>query len=305
MLTIHHLCKRYGSHQVLHQLSLALKPGEIYGLLGPNGAGKTTTINIVCDLVKADRGSVTIGGQAVGFATKALIGVMPQANLLYQGLTCAENLRFFARIYGLAPQAQHQRVIACLDAVNLLPQANRTVHTLSGGMQRRLSLAIAMVHQPPLMILDEPTTGLDVEARYEVWSLIRQLQATGVTVLLTTHLLDEVERLCHRIGILKQGQLMAEGTLLELKQRIPACEVVTVDTPTPDAAIARAQEHGFTPRHYGSELAFWVPEQLELKQLVDCFAGIQLHAVGRQPVGLEHVYMEITRNAAQGSQPVA
>lgn len=296
MLTIHHLCKRYGQRPVLNELSLTLQPGEIYGLLGPNGAGKTTTINIVCGLLRGDGGTVTIGGQPAGQATKSLIGVMPQANLLYGGLTCAENLRFFARLYGLSRAVQQRRVAECLAAVNLQAQAQRPAEALSGGMQRRLSLAIAMVHQPPLIILDEPSTGLDVEARYDVWGLIRQLKADGTTVLLTTHLLDEVERLCDHIGILKGGTLAAEGTLEQLRQRIPAQEVITVDTPDPEAAIDRARAHGFTPRHYGTDLAFWVPQALDFQQLAACFAGIPVASIARRPVGLEHVYVEVTRN---------
>ena len=167
-------------------------------------------------------------------------------------------------------------------------------------MQRRLSFAIAIVHRPKLLILDEPTTGLDIEARQEVWHLIRQLsREQGMTILLTTHLLDEAERLCQRIGIIKEGKLLAEGTLAELRQHIPACEIVTVDTADPAAAIARATTHGFTPRRYGSELTFWVPEELELKELLARFDGVPLDAISRSPVKLEHIYLEVT----QGAQP--
>lgn len=296
MLKIENLSKRYGRQPVLQQLSLELQPGEIYGLLGPNGAGKTTTINIICGLVQADSGRVILGGRPVGEATKAMIGIMPQENLLYPSLTCQENLAFFARLYGVSRADRRQRIATCLQAVNLMPQAHVPTEKLSGGMRRRLSLAMAMVHRPKLVILDEPTTGLDVESRYEVWSLIRQLKAMGVTVLLTTHLLDEVERLCQRIGILKQGQLLAEGNLEALQRRIPAHEVVTVETDEPEAAIAQAQRYGFTPRYYGSELAFWVPDQLELKDLLDRFEGVPLTSISRHPVRLEHIYIEITRN---------
>ncbi|PSN18498.1 ABC transporter ATP-binding protein [filamentous cyanobacterium CCP5] len=299
MLQIEQLSKRYGSKVILDRLNLYLKPGEIYGLLGPNGAGKTTTINLICGLLKADTGTVRIGGQPASGATKSLIGVMPQQNLLYQSLTCAENLGFFGRIYGLPRSLRRQRIAACLTAVNLLDRAKTPVEQLSGGMQRRLSLAVAIMHQPQLLILDEPTTGLDIEARREVWQLIRGLKQQGMTVLLTTHLLDEVEKLCQRIGIIKQGRLLAEGSLADLRQWLPAEEIVTVETPDGERAIAAGRTHGFTPRWYGSELTFWIPEKLELRELLDRFEGVRLDAISRQPVGLEHIYLEITQTAEQ------
>ncbi|MEO0456368.1 MAG: ABC transporter ATP-binding protein [Cyanobacteria bacterium P01_A01_bin.114] len=294
MLQIQNLSKTYGKRQALTNLTLALHPGEIYGLLGPNGAGKTTTINLLSGLLKPDRGTVLIGQHQVSEATKPLLGIMPQQNLLYQSLTCQENLSFFAKIYGLNAKQRAQRIAFCLKAVNLQDRANSVVESLSGGMQRRLSLAVAIVHQPKLVVLDEPTTGLDIEARHEVWTLIRNLRREGVTVLLTTHLLDEAERLCDRIGVIKQGRLLTQGTLSELQTHIPAQEIVTLQTTDEPGAIARAQQHGFTPRHYGSDLAFWIPQQLELKDLIERFEGLPVDSIARSPVKLEHIYLEVT-----------
>ncbi|NEQ47281.1 MAG: ABC transporter ATP-binding protein [Leptolyngbya sp. SIOISBB] len=296
MLSIRNLSKTYRGRQALQNLSLDILPGEVYGLLGPNGAGKTTTINLICGLLQADEGQVFVNSQAAGLATKPWIGVMPQENLLYRTLTCEENLQFFAKIYGLSRRRRSLRIQDCLAAVNLSDRAKTPVEKLSGGMQRRLSLAVAIVHSPKLLILDEPTTGLDIEARHEVWNLIRLLsREQGMTILLTTHLLDEAERLCQRIGIIKAGQLLTEGTLAELRQRIPACEIMTVETKEPTAAIARAQDLGFTPRHYGADLAFWVPEELELRELLARFEGVPLDAISRSPVKLEHIYLEVTQ----------
>ncbi|HIK45326.1 MAG TPA: ABC transporter ATP-binding protein [Leptolyngbyaceae cyanobacterium M65_K2018_010] len=312
MLTLDDLCKRYGPTPVLQHLNLALQPGEIYGLLGPNGAGKTTTINIICGLLKADAGAVYIGGKLANRTTRRWIGVVPQSNLLYDSLTCRDNLAFLGRLYGLSGQDCQHRIQVCLEAVNLLAQKDPPAERLSGGMQRRLSLAAAMLHRPKLVILDEPTTGLDIEARQEVWQLIRQFKAMGVTILLTSHLFDEVERLCQRIGILKQGQIVAEGSLDQLRSRIPAQEVVTVETPNPTAAIARAQQLGYGHRYYGGDLSFWVPEPLDLKELIDQFEGVPLDSLARHPVKLEHVYLEITRgerhraeeSGIKGQEPV-
>jgi ABC-2 type transport system ATP-binding protein len=295
VLKIERLKKTYGNQPVLQDLSLAIAPGEIYGLLGPNGAGKTTTINILCHLLRADGGTVEINGQPISERTKQVIGVAPQENLLYRTLTCEENLSFFASLYGLSGRQKRQRVQICLEMVGLTGWAKCPAERLSGGMQRRLSLAIALIHQPEFLILDEPTTGLDLEARYDVWEWIRQQQQEGITILLTTHLLDEAERLCQRIGILKQGRLLAQGTLEELRQWIPAQEVILVKTRAEEQAIARARELGFTHRYYGNELAFWIPQSLELKDILDRFDGIPIDSIARQPVKLEHIYLEVTR----------
>jgi len=295
VLRIENLKKSYGGRPVLQDLTLNIPDGEIYGLLGQNGAGKTTTINIICNLLKADSGAIAINNQSVSEATKKLIGVAPQENLLYKTLSCEENLNFYAQIYGLNAQERRQQVKICLAAVNLLDRAKSPVETLSGGMQRRLNIAVALVHQPKLVILDEPTTGLDIEARYEIWDLIRRLKNQGITVLLTTHLLDEAERLCQRIGIMKGGRIVAEGSLEELRKRILAQEIVVVQTTQEEKAIARGKECGFTHRYYGNDLAFWLPEQLELKEIISRFDGIPLASIARQPVRLEHIYVEVTQ----------
>jgi ABC-2 type transport system ATP-binding protein len=295
MLLIKNLNKSYGKAKVLNNLNLHIESGKIYGLLGANGAGKTTTINIICNLVKADSGNIEINQQKISAATKNIIGIAPQENILYKTLTCAENLNFFASIYGLDKKTRQQQVQATLAAVNLLDRANSPVETLSGGMQRRLNIAVALVHQPKLVILDEPTTGLDIEARYEIWELIRQLRNQGITILLTTHLLDEAERLCNKIGILKHGQILAEGSLAELRRMIPAAEILVLQTTQETEAIACAQASGFTPKRYGHELAFWLPEPLELKEIIARFEGIKIEAIAIVPVRLEHIYLEVTQ----------
>lgn len=295
MLKIDNLCKSYGNRVVLEHLNLHIKSGEIYALLGPNGAGKTTTINILCNLLQPDRGSITLNDQNLSQNTKVLLGVAPQENLLYRSLSCEENLNFFAKIYGLNSIDRKQRVQFSLEAVNLLDRAKSPVETLSGGMQRRLNIAVALVHNPKVLILDEPTTGLDIESRQEIWDLIKKLQTENMTILLTTHLLDEAEKICDRIGILKHGRIAAEGTLDVLKTLIRAAEILVVQTPEEGRLIARAQKCGFTPRRYGGDLTFWVPEYLELREILFRFEGITIDSISRHPVKLEHIYLEITQ----------
>ena len=300
MLTVQNLSKYYGDRSILQDVSLHIPQGEIYGLLGPNGAGKTTIINIICNLIQPDRGTVKIDGELIGDATKSLIGIAPQDNLLYKGLTCWENLEFFATLYGLRGEARTKQVRSCLEAVNLIDRSHSLVGVLSGGMVRRMNMAIALVHHPKLVILDEPTTGLDIEARYEIWELIGQLRAQGTTLLLTTHMLEEAERLCQTIGILKNGHLLVEGDLAKLRQVIPAEEIVFMRTTAEKNAIDRARELGFTERHYGNDLAFWLPEHKTLVELVNLFDGISIDSISIQPIRLEHIYIEIT----QAAQPV-
>jgi ABC-2 type transport system ATP-binding protein len=298
VLQVHNLCKQFGDRPVLNDLSFQVPTGEVYGLLGPNGAGKTTTINMICNLLHPDQGTIWINQQPLSETSKPLIGVAPQANLLYKSLTCAENLDFFARIYGLSQMQRIQQVYDCLEMVNLLDRAQSLVETLSGGMQRRLSIALALVHRPQLVILDEPTTGLDIEARYEIWQLIGKLKSQGITVLLTTHLLEEAERLCDRIGIIKTGKLLTEGTLSQLKKWVSAVLIAVVQTDQEELAIARAEKLGLPQRRYGGDLAFWLPQALDLKQILDYFDGIILNSVALEPVALEHIYLEVTQNNA-------
>lgn len=295
MLLIDSLCKAYGKRVVLDHLNLNLPTGELYGLLGSNGAGKTTLINILCRLLNADQGTIVLNDVPLARIPKRWIGVAPQANLLYQSLTCAEHLNFFARLYGLPPRGLRDRVRHCLDLVGLADRSSSLAETLSGGMQRRLSLAIALIHGPKLLILDEPTTGLDVESRHDLWSLISKLRQQGLTILLTTHLLDEAEKLCQRIGILDRGKIIAEGSMEDLRPTIAACELLVIQTEQEQQCVARASQLGWTHRYYAGELTLWLPEPHSLAAIVQLFEGIPLQAIARQPIRLEHLYLEITQ----------
>jgi len=295
MIEIRGLKKAFDGRSVLDDLSCTMEAGGIYGLLGPNGAGKTTTINILCGLLDADGGEITIGGEPVSGSSRDRIGVVPQEISLYRDLTCRENLAFFARIYGLQSSDTDRRTNELIELFGLGTYRDTPVTVLSGGWQRRVNIAVALVHSPAVLVLDEPTSGLDVEARFELWELIHELRQQAVTILLTTHQLEEAERLCSRIGIIKNGAIVAEGSLDELRARVPASQIALVESEGEDRLRPAVEKLGWRHREYGNRLMLLLPEEMTLNELVNRFAGIPLTSVTLQDVRLEHVYLELTR----------
>lgn len=296
MLEINQLTKYYGDRKVLDNLNLHIDKGSICGLLGANGAGKTTTINIICGLLNYTSGSIFIDGEKLSNKSKYLLGISPQENLLYSYLSCQDNLAFFGKLYGLKGTQLKSSIYNCLDAVNLLEKKDEIVSALSGGMQRRLNIAVALIHHPSLLILDEPTTGLDIEARYDIWQLILRLKQEGMTILLTTHLLDEAEKLCDRISIMKQGKIIKEGSLEQLKEVLPAKELIFIKCNQEEKLIDIANKKGFQHRYYQGELAILTTEIMDLSTIIDCFSPINLTSITKVNINLEHIYLELTMN---------
>ncbi|HOF09992.1 MAG TPA: ABC transporter ATP-binding protein [Opitutaceae bacterium] len=223
LLQIDHLAKAYGPVRAVQDISFSVRPGEIYGLLGPNGAGKTTTISMVSGLLSPDGGSIAIAGRPLAAdpqAAKRLMGVVPQELALYEELSAAENLEFWGRLAGLDTKTARARTAEILAALTLSDRARDPVKTFSGGMKRRVNLGCALLHRPKLILLDEPTVGIDPQARLNILEFVRSLRADGVGVLYTTHYLEEAESLCDRIGIVDHGRMHAEGTLRELQERL-------------------------------------------------------------------------------------
>jgi ABC-2 type transport system ATP-binding protein len=295
MIEVRNLRKSFDGKAALDGLTFSVGRGEVYGLLGPNGAGKTTAINILCNLLDADAGTVTIEGSPVSASTKCLIGVVPQEISIYRDLTCKENLFFFATIYGLRRSQGIARAEELIRLFRLEEYADTEVSKLSGGWQRRVNIAIALVHSPSALILDEPTAGLDIEARFELWRLLERLRSTGVTILLTTHLLDEAEKLCSRIGIIQKGRIAAEGSLDELRALVPAKQLVVVLTEDEGMFRRKASSFGWECRTYGGKLTLCLPQRFPLKAIVERFAEVALSSVTMQEIGLEHAYLEVTR----------
>lgn len=195
-------------------MSLSIAPGETYGLLGPNGAGKTTTIRMVCGLLRPHAGTVRVAGQPVSTGAgpaKRLIGFVPQDVALYPDLSVRENLRFFGRLYRLPRRQRERRVDEVLDLIDLSARAGDRVDSLSGGMRRRLNIGAGLVHAPTLLVLDEPTVGVDPQSRHAILESVHRFGEEGMAVLYTTHYMEEAERLCDRVGIIDRGRLVAEG----------------------------------------------------------------------------------------------
>ena len=231
MLTIENVTKHFGEIVALDRVSLSLARGEFFGLLGPNGAGKTTLMSLVAGLRAPDSGSISINGQRVGpnaMAPRHELGFVPQAIALYEELSAEENLRLFGKLYGLAGQELRARVDHGLHAAQLFERRQDKVQTYSGGMKRRINVVASILHRPALLLCDEPTVGVDPQSRNAIFEFLQQLNADGMTIVYSTHYMEEATRLCSRIAIIDHGRMLALGTLDELLTHLPFSELVRI-----------------------------------------------------------------------------
>ena len=224
MLQATDLRKSFGTTAAVAGVTLDVKPGEIVGLLGPNGAGKSTTISMLCGLVRPDAGKVVIAGEAVGedaSSVKRRIGLVPQELSLFEDLPAIDNLELFGALYGVTGPTLRERVAAALELVGLADRAKAKPATFSGGMKRRLNIACALVHDPDVLLFDEPTVGVDPQSRNAIFDNIEALRARGKSIVYTTHYMEEAERLCDRIVIMDHGKVVARGTVDEVTRLAP------------------------------------------------------------------------------------
>ncbi len=248
MLSLQNVTKRYGSLTALDDISLELRRGECFGLLGPNGAGKSTTMSLIAGLRAPDAGTLTLDGEpvsATNAASRRALGLVPQHIALYPELNAVENLSLFGALFGLRGADLRARIDAALEAVQLADRRREPVKRFSGGMQRRLNLVAALLHGPKLLLCDEPTVGVDPQSRNAIFEYLARLNREGLTIVYSTHYMEEATRLCSRIGIIDHGRIHALGTLDELLTRLPFEEEIRFPADAATAPLAaRLGAHG-------------------------------------------------------------
>jgi ABC-2 type transport system ATP-binding protein len=264
------LNKSFGSLKVLKDLSIAIPKGSTYCLLGPNGSGKTTLIRIAVGLMHHDSGRIWVLDRPVSEVQEIYprIGYMTQHKALYPDLTLQENMEFFAGLYGINGRKRAERITDLLEMVDLTPHRHRLAGTLSGGMYQRLSLACTLIHEPDLLLLDEPTVGIDPRLRQTFWDYFNRLAAEGVTVLITTHLMDEAER-CKIVGIMRDGKLKAEGSPEDIKRIAGLRPILRLWVENPEQAASRLDSLGFQARIMGKELQVSLDSHGQIKEVLD------------------------------------
>jgi ABC-2 type transport system ATP-binding protein len=300
------LKKRFGDRQAVDGVGFDIGPGETYGLLGPNGAGKTTTISMICGILARDAGEVTVDGERLDVGTtraKRLVGIVPQDLAIYPDLTARENLDYFGRFYGMGGSVLRQRIQEVLDVVQLTERERDRTSAYSGGMKRRLNIAIGLLHNPRLLVLDEPTVGVDPQSRNAILSSVEALGQEGIGILYTTHYMEEAERLCDRVGIVDQGRIIAEGTRPELVRLVGQTDKVSLGATGSLSAAADALRsvegvQGVTNREGGLDVI--VPDAsttLPALLAAATAAGASIRSVEVVEPDLEAVFLHLTGKA--------
>ena len=299
MLELTGLGKDYGERAAVKALNLTVVKGEILGLLGPNGAGKTTTISMASGVVTPSRGRVVIGGIELAKqprVAKAKLGLVPQELALYEELSAIQNLTYFAALYGIHGKLAAERVQWALGVVGLADRAKDVVKTYSGGMQRRLNIAAGLVHKPELLILDEPTVGVDPQSRNHIFETVRTLRTSGITVIYTSHYMEEVEALCDRVAIMDAGAIVALGTIGELVAQYAGKGLELEVTGDLDAAAAAAGSHGTVTRE-GNVLRIEPTAGLAPLLAAIEATGVTIARIESREASLETAFLALTGRA--------
>ncbi|MBT0651790.1 ATP-binding cassette domain-containing protein [Geomobilimonas luticola] len=298
-LEIDGLAKVYGTLRAVNDFSLRVERGTIFGLLGPNGAGKTTLIRMLTTLIRPSAGSARIEGHSVltsARTVRSLIGVVPQENNLDRYLTCRENLVLHARMYGMAPTEYNRRIDELLELIGLTGRQHDFPDTFSGGMQRRLVVARALVHTPRVLFLDEPTTGLDPQSRRAVWDYVQSL-TPQMTIFLTTHYMDEADALCDRIVIMDHGRALVDGTAAELKERLAHAHMYELEFRSDGERyekILRELPFVRNLQRTGNSFRLALEGEEFLKPLMDRIGGDDIRKICLKEPSLEDVFIELT-----------
>ncbi len=308
ILEVQKLVKKYGSFTAVKGISFDIQEGEIFSLLGPNGAGKTTTISVLSTLYAPTKGDAIIAGHSVTkepMAVKQVIGVVPQELALYDDLTARENLAFWGKMYNLGGKALHDRIDEVLKQIGLEEKANKRVKTFSGGMKRRVNIGVGLLHKPKLLFMDEPTVGIDPQSRRAILDSVKDLNKQGMTVLYTTHYMEEAEELSNRVGIIDHGELIALGTQAQLTKQVGENDTLILHISEGDnaarlvAALLKIQ--GVVKADVTDHtIAVIAPEAEEILAPAITKAnalGIKIRSVDIQEPNLEAVFLHLTGRA--------
>ncbi len=308
MIRTKDLRKTYGALDALRGIDLHVEAGDMYGFIGPNGAGKTTTIRILTTLLEPTSGDATIDGHSVWKdkdAIRGLVGYMPDAFGVYRDMTVTEYLHFFAAAYGIRQKERVSLVGGLLELTDLTYKKDALIDTLSRGMQQRLGLARTLVHDPKVLILDEPASGLDPRARIEIREILKELRRMGKTILLSSHILSELAEVCNRVGILERGELVAQGSLEEIMAMARnEAEIWLRTTDDPRACVVLRelpQVVSAAPSEDGRHVAVHLGADLDLAELSTLLVqrGIGVRYLERQDPTLEQVFMTLTKGLVQ------
>jgi ABC-2 type transport system ATP-binding protein len=306
MLEVRNLVKRFGDKEAVRGVSFAVARGESFGLLGPNGAGKSTTIAMISGLLQPNSGEIVVAGLSARehpLAIRKVMGIVPQDIALYPTLSARENLMFWGAMYGLAGRELAARVDEALEIVTLSDRQKERIETYSGGMKRRINIAASLLHRPALLIMDEPTVGIDPQSRNNILETVKQLNGQGMTVIYTSHYMEEVEYLCERLAIIDHGQLIAQGTLPDVRRLVGTDTTVRLKVNEPDdalvAAVAAVPGVGQARHDDGAIIALIQDSAETLAPLLAAIsgAGKKLLGVEVQEPNLEAVFLHLTGRA--------
>jgi ABC-2 type transport system ATP-binding protein len=308
ILEVQNLAKNYGDFAAVKGISFDIEEGEIFSLLGPNGAGKTTTISMLSTLYAPTAGDATIGGHSITknpMAVKKVIGVVPQELALYEDLTARENLVFWGQMYGLSGKPLNSRVDEVLEQIGLTDKAKNRVKTYSGGMKRRVNIGVGLLHKPRLLFMDEPTVGIDPQSRRAILETVKDLNKQGMTLLYTTHYMEEAEELSDRVGIIDHGELIAIGTQKELTQQVGETETLILhvgesDDPEALAASLKGVKDVLEANATDHEVSIITPDAEDILAAVVSRAnerGVKIRSIDIREPNLEAVFLHLTGRA--------
>lgn len=308
ILEVHNLVKKYGELEAVKGISFEVHEGEIFSLLGPNGAGKTTTISILSTLFEPTDGDALVCGHSVTqepMAVKRCIGVVPQEIALYEELTALENFKFWGQMYGLSGKSLNMRIDEVLDQIGLKDRAKQRIKTYSGGMKRRVNIGVGLLHKPRLLFMDEPTVGIDPQSRRAILESVKELNNSGMTILYTTHYMEEAQELSDRVGIIDYGELIALGTQDELTAQVGETDTLILhlgenEDPTYLAEALASMEGVMQANATDHEVAIVTPSAEELLAPVVSRTnelGIHIYSVDMREPNLEAVFLHLTGRA--------